>query len=211
MRVCSFGRSGGRCYPRRNGCDARLGHDGSAIRNHAGKRPVAHGCPPDGRVIRTARRARSSAGYDLTRLFVGSEGTLGVFTEVTVRLQGIPAAISAAMCSFPSVKAAVNAVMQTIQAGVPVARMELADAIRMDAIIRYSKLDLPVAPVLWMEFHGTENGVAEQAKMVQRIAGDHGSTHFAWATTRKIAANSGRRATMLIMQARRRARVWRPG
>jgi D-lactate dehydrogenase (cytochrome) len=72
--------------------------------------------------------------------------------------------------------------MQTIQAGVPVARMELADAIRMEAIIRYSKLDLPIAPVLWMEFHGTENGVAEQAKIVQRIAGDHGGTHFAWAT-----------------------------
>ena len=138
---------------------------------------------PDGRVIRTARRARkSSAGYDLTRLFVGSECTLGVFTEVTVRLQGIPAAISAAMCSFPSVEDAVNTVMQTIQAGIPVARMELADAIRMEAIIRYSKLDLPIAPVLWMEFHGTEKGVAEQAKMVQRIAGDHGGTHFSWAT-----------------------------
>ena len=135
-----------------------------------------------------------------------------MFTEVTVRLQSIPAAISAAMCSFPSVEAAVNTVMQTIQAGIPVARMELADAIRMDAIIRYSKLDLPVAPVLWMEFHGTENGVAEQAKMVQRIAGDHGSTHFAFGQpTRKIAANSGRRATMLTMQARRRARVWRLG
>jgi D-lactate dehydrogenase (cytochrome) len=87
---------------------------------------------PDGRVIRTARRARkSSAGYDLTRLFVGSEGTLGVFTEVTVRLHVIPAAISAAMCSFPGVGAAVNTVIQTIQAGVPVARMELADATRM--------------------------------------------------------------------------------
>jgi D-lactate dehydrogenase (cytochrome) len=111
---------------------------------------------PDGRIIRTARRARkSSAGYDLTRLFVGSEGTLGVITEVTVRLYGIPSAM---------------------------ARIELADAAAMNSIIRYSKLDLPVAPILWMEFHGTENGVAEQAQMVQRIAADHGGTHFAWAT-----------------------------
>jgi D-lactate dehydrogenase (cytochrome) len=138
---------------------------------------------PDGRVIRTARRARkSSSGYDLTRLFVGSEGTLGVITEVTVRLYGIPAAISAATCSFPSVEAAVKTVIQIIQAGIAVARIELADAATMDSIIRYSKLDLPVAPVLWMEFHGTENGVAEQAKMVQKVAADHGGTHFAWAT-----------------------------
>ena len=139
---------------------------------------------PDGRVIRTARRARkSSAGYDLTRLFIGSEGTLGVITEVTVRLYGIPAAISAATCSFPSVEVAVNTVIQIIQAGIAVARIELADAAAMDSIIRYSKLDLPVAPVLWMEFHGTENGVAEQAKMAQKIASDHGGTHFAWAMT----------------------------
>ena len=138
---------------------------------------------PDGRVIRTARRARkSSSGYDLTRLFVGSEGTLGVITEVTVRLYGIPAAISAATCSFPSVEAAVKTVIQIIQAGIAVARIELADAATMDSIIRYAKLDLPVAPVLWMEFHGTENGVAEQAKMVQKVAADHGGTHFAWAT-----------------------------
>ena len=137
----------------------------------------------DGRVIRTARRARkSSAGYDLTRLFVGSEGTLGVITEMTVRLYAIPSAISAATCSFPSVEAAVNTVIQTIQVGIPIARIELADAAAMNSIIRYSKLDLPVAPILWMEFHGTENAVAEQAKMVQRIAADHGGTHFAWAT-----------------------------
>jgi D-lactate dehydrogenase (cytochrome) len=141
---------------------------------------------PDGRVIRTSHRARkSSAGYDLTRLFVGSEGTLGVFTEVTVRLHGIPKAISAAICSFPTVEAAVSTVTQTIQAGIQVARMELADAVRMEAIIRYSKLDLPIAPVLWMEFHGTENTVAEQAKMVQRIAGAHGGHHFSWATDLK--------------------------
>ena len=138
---------------------------------------------PDGRVIRTARRARkSAAGYDLTRLFVGSEGTLGVITEVTVRLYGIPAAISAAVCSFASVEAAVNAVIQTIQAGVPVARIEVANAMQMDAINKYSKLELPVAPTLWLEFHGTEASVAEQAEMVQKITADHGGANFSWTT-----------------------------
>jgi D-lactate dehydrogenase (cytochrome) len=137
----------------------------------------------DGRVIRTAGRARkSAAGYDLTRLFVGSEGTLGVITEVTVRLYGVPAAISAAVCSFATVEAAVNAVIQTIQAGVPVARIEVANAIQMDAINKYSKLELPVAPTLWLEFHGTEASVAEQAEMVQKITVDHGGANFSWTT-----------------------------
>jgi D-lactate dehydrogenase (cytochrome) len=138
---------------------------------------------PDGRAIRTARRARkSAAGYDLTRLFVGSEGTLGVITEVAVRLYGIPAAISSAVCSFPSVEAAVNVVIKTIQSGVPVARIELADPVQMDAINKYSKLDLPVAPTLWLEFHGTEHSVVEQAKMVQTIAFEHGGADFSWTT-----------------------------
>ena len=138
---------------------------------------------PDGRVIRTARRARkSAAGYDLTRLFVGSEGTLGVIAEVTVRLFGVPAAISSAVCSFPSVEAAVNVVIKTIQAAVPVARIELADAAQMDAINKYSKLGLPVGPTLWLEFHGTEASVAEQAKMVQMIVYEHGGADFSWAT-----------------------------
>ena len=138
---------------------------------------------PDGRVIRTARRARkSAAGYDLTRLFVGSEGTLGVITEITVRLYGVPAAISSAVCSFPSVEAAVNVVIKTIQAGVPVARIELADAVQMDAMNKYSKLELRVAPTLWLEFHGTEASAEEQAKMVQMIASEHGGTDFSWTT-----------------------------
>jgi D-lactate dehydrogenase (cytochrome) len=138
---------------------------------------------PDGRIIRTARRARkSAAGYDLTRLFVGSEGTLGVITEVTVRLYGTPAAISAAVCSFATIEGAVSAVIQTIQAGVPVARIEFANAMQMDAINKYSKLDLPVAPTLWLEFHSTESGVAEQAEMVQKIAAAHGGANFCWAT-----------------------------
>jgi len=174
------------------GADATLG--GMAATRASGTNAVRYGTMrenvlsltvvlPDGRVVRTARRARkSSAGYNLTQLFVGSEGTLGVFTEVTVRLYAIPAAISAAMCAFPSVEAAVRSVIKTIQTGVPVARIELADAVQMDAINRYSKLSLPVAPTLWLEFHGTEASVAEQAKMVQMIASDHGAADFSWTT-----------------------------
>jgi D-lactate dehydrogenase (cytochrome) len=136
---------------------------------------------PDGRVVRTGRRARkSSAGYDLTGLFIGSEGTLGVIVEVTVRLHGIPAAISSAVCSFPSLEAAVKTAIKTIQGGVPVARMELANAAQIGAINSYSRLDLPVAPTLWLEFHGTEAGVQEQAKIVQKIAFDHGGADFCW-------------------------------
>jgi D-lactate dehydrogenase (cytochrome) len=135
----------------------------------------------DGRVIRTARRARkSSAGYDLTRLFVGSEGTLGVITEIALRLYGIPAAMSSAMCSFPSVDDAVNSVIATIQSGIPVARIELADELQMAAINRFSKLSLAVAPTLWLEFHGTAASVTEQAEMVQAIAAEHGGADFKW-------------------------------
>src|SRR5580693_4449268 len=136
---------------------------------------------PDGRVIRTGSRARkSAAGYDLTRLFVGSEGTLCVITEVTVRLYGEPAAISSAVCSFPDIDSAVQVVIRTIQAGIPVARIELADPVQMEAINRYSNLALPVAPTLWLEFHGTEASVAEQAGMVGLIASEHGGTDFKW-------------------------------
>ena len=137
----------------------------------------------DGRIIRTARRARkSAAGYDLTRLFIGSEGTLGVITEITVRLHPIPIAISAAVCSFPTVEAAVNAVIETIQAAIPVARIELANAPQMEAINRYSHLDLPVTPTLWLEFHGTTSGVMEQAEQVEKIASAHGGGSFSWTT-----------------------------
>jgi D-lactate dehydrogenase (cytochrome) len=135
----------------------------------------------DGRIIRTARRARkSAAGYDLTRLFVGSEGTLGVITELTVRLYGVPAAMSSATCSFPSVAAVVRTAIRTIQAGVPVARMELANAAVMEAVNQYSKLDLPVAATLWLDFHGRKAGVAEQAEMVRTIAAAHGGAGFCW-------------------------------
>lgn len=135
----------------------------------------------DGRVIRTAKRARkSSAGYDLTRLFVGSEGTLGVITEITLRLYGIPEAISSAVCSFPTLDDAVQAVILTIQSGIPVARIELLDDVMLDAINKYSKTDFRVAPTLFLEFHGSERGVAEQAEAMQAIAKDFGGTDFAW-------------------------------
>jgi D-lactate dehydrogenase (cytochrome) len=137
----------------------------------------------DGRIIRTGGRARkSAAGYDLTRLFVGSEGTLGIITELTVRLHPVPAAISAAVCSFPTVARAVNTVIETIQRGVPVARIELANTTQMDAINRYSKLELPVAPTLWLEFHGTAAEVAEQAETLQQIAAKNGGAAFTWST-----------------------------
>ncbi len=133
----------------------------------------------DGRIIRTAQRAKkTSAGYDLTRLMVGSEGTLGVITEITLRLQGIPEAISSARCSFPSVEAACQTVMQVIQYGIPVARIELLDALQVKAVNAYSKLDLPETPLLLLEFHGSDAGVAEQAEMFGAIAEDHGASGY---------------------------------
>ena len=137
----------------------------------------------DGRVIKTSRRARkSAAGYDLTRLFVGSEGTLGVITEITLKLYGIPEAISSAVCTFPDLNSAVGTVINTIQYGVPVARIELLDEAQIDAINRYSKTDLAVAPTLFLEFHGSTQGVAEQAQVVQELAADAGGSNFQWTT-----------------------------
>jgi FAD/FMN-containing dehydrogenases len=137
----------------------------------------------NGEEIRTARRARkSSAGYDLTRLFVGSEGTLGVITSITLRLQGIPPAISGGVCPFPTVEAACNAVIMTIQMGLPVARIELLDALQMRACNAYSGLGYPETPALFVEFHGTESGVAEQAELFGEIARDCGGGEFLWTT-----------------------------
>ena len=137
----------------------------------------------DGSIVRTGTRARkSSAGYDLTRLLVGAEGTLGVITELTVRLYPQPEALSAATCAFPSVDAAVRTVMQTIQLGLPIARCELLDALTIGAVNRYSKLSLREAPMLFCEFHGTAAGVGEQAQTVQEIARDQGGMDFQWAT-----------------------------
>jgi D-lactate dehydrogenase (cytochrome) len=138
----------------------------------------------DGRIIKTGTRARkSSAGYDLTRLFVGSEGTLGVITDLTLRLHPQPEAVSAAVCSFPSIESAVKTVIETIQFGASVARIELLDNAQMDAINRYSKTDYPVAPTLFFEFHGSsDRHVSEQAEFVQSIAEEHGASGFQWAT-----------------------------
>jgi D-lactate dehydrogenase (cytochrome) len=137
----------------------------------------------DGSIMKTARRARkSSAGYDLTRLFVGSEGTLGIIVEITLKLAGIPEAISAGICPFPSVKAACNAVILTIQSGVPVARIELLDEVQVRAVNLHSKLDLPETPMLFVEFHGSELGVKEQAERFGDIAAEYGGGPFEWAT-----------------------------
>ncbi len=185
-------RDMGLFFPIDPGADASLG--GMAATRASGTNAVRYGTMrdnvlaltvvlADGRVIRTSRRARkSSAGYDLTRLFVGSEGTLGVIAELTLRLYGIPEAISAAVCPFPDLKSAVETVMLTIQSGVPVARIELLDEVQMDAINRYSKFDYPVQPTLFFEFHGSERGVVEQVETVKATAADFGAGDFRWAT-----------------------------
>ncbi|MFO1397147.1 MAG: FAD-linked oxidase C-terminal domain-containing protein [Burkholderiales bacterium] len=138
----------------------------------------------DGRIVRTGGRARkSAAGYDLTRLFVGAEGTLGVITEIQVRLYGLPEAVSAAVCQFPDLKSAVGTVIAAMQVGIPVARIELLDALQMEACIRYSKLEgFAALPTLLFEFHGSGQGVREQAETMEAIAGEHGGSAFQWAT-----------------------------
>jgi D-lactate dehydrogenase (cytochrome) len=186
-------RGTGLFFPIDPGADASIG--GMAATRASGTNAVRYGTMREnvlalevvtasGETIRTGTRARkSSAGYDLTRLFVGSEGTLGVITEVTVRLYPAPEAISAAICSFPSIEAAVRTVIQTIQLGVPIARVELIDVNTVRMVNTYAKLALREEPLLLMEFHGSPEGVKEQAQTVQEIASEFGGNAFEWATT----------------------------
>lgn len=184
-------RNTGLFFPIDPGADASLG--GMAATRASGTNAVRYGTmrenvmslkvvTADGRVIETANRARkSSAGYDLTRIFVGSEGTLGIITEVTVRLYPQPEAISAAICNFPTLDAAVQSVIEIIQMGVPVARVEFMDSAAVKATNAYSHLQLTESPLLLFEFHGSPAGVKEQAELVQTITRDNGGMDFEWA------------------------------
>ena len=186
-------KSTGLFFPIDPGADATLG--GMCATRASGTNAVRYGTMREnvlalqvvtasGGVIRTGTRAKkSSAGYDLTRLMVGSEGTLGVITEITVKLYPLPEAISAAICSFPSIEAAVRTTIQIIQLGVPIARVELIDVNTVRMVNAHSKLGLREEPLLLMEFHGSPSGVKEQAETVQEIASDHGGNAFEWATT----------------------------
>ena len=194
-------RHDGLMFPIDPGADASLG--GMIATGASGTNAVRYGTMrenvlgltvvlADGRAVRTGGRARkSSAGYDLTRLMVGSEGTLGIVTEARLRLRGIPESIAAAVCSFESLEGAVMTVIQTIQMGIPIARIELLDEVQIDAVNRYSKLDYPVLPTLFLEFHGTANWTEEQAAIVGELAGDNGGRGFQW-----------------TMEAEERARLW---
>ncbi len=186
-------KSDGLFFPIDPGADASIG--GMAATRASGTNAVRYGTMREnvlalevvtaqGNVVRTGTRAKkSSAGYDLTRLMVGSEGTLGIMTEVTLKLYPLPEAISAATCSFPSIEAAVRTTIQVIQMGIPIARCELIDAGTVRMVNAHSKLGLREEPMLLMEFHGSPAGVKEQAELVQDIAGEFGGQSFEWATT----------------------------
>jgi len=185
-------RATGLFFPVDPGADASIG--GMAATRASGTNAVRYGtmrecvmaCEvvlADGRVIRTGSRSRkSSAGYDLCKLFVGSEGTLGIMTELTVKLFGQPEAVSSAVAGFETIEGAVNAVIETIQMGMPVARIELLDGLQIRAVNAYSKLEIPERPTLFLEFHGSETSVAEQAARFGEIASEHGGLGFDWAT-----------------------------
>jgi D-lactate dehydrogenase (cytochrome) len=185
-------RDQGLFFPIDPGADASLG--GMAATRASGTNAVRYGTMKDnvlaltavlanGEIMTTGRRAKkSSAGYDLTRLMVGSEGTLGIITSLTLKLHGIPEAIAGGHCPFPTVEAACNATIATIQSGIPVARIELLDALQVKATNIYSKLSLPETPMLFVEFHGSQSGVAEQSERFNEIAADHGGGPFEWAT-----------------------------
>ena len=183
-------RDTGLFFPIDPGADASIG--GMASTRASGTNAIRYGTMREnvlnitavlanGEIIKTAHRARkSSAGYDLTRLFVGAEGTLGIITELTVKLFGRPEAQSSAQCVFETVTDAVNTVIQTIQLGVPIARIELMDSLTVKAINAYSKLSLPEKPMLIMAFHGSQAGVKEQAQTVQELAKDNNGSEFEW-------------------------------
>jgi len=185
-------RDQGLFFPLDPGADASLG--GMAATRASGTNAVRYGTMKDcvlalkavlanGEVLSTGGRAKkSSAGYDLARLFIGSEGTLGVITELTLKLHGIPEAIASGVCPFPSLEAACNAVIMTIQTGLPVARIELLDEVQVKAANAYSKLSLPEVPMLFVEFHGTEAGVAEQSERFGEVAAEYKGGPFEWAT-----------------------------
>ena len=185
-------RDSGLFFPIDPGADASLG--GMASTRASGTNAVRYGTMKDnvlslkvvlanGEVIDTARRAKkTSAGYDLTRLMIGAEGTLGVITQLTLKLSGIPEAIAGGTCPFPSVEACCNTAILTIQSGIPIARIELLDALQVRAINLHSKLGLAETPMLFLEFHGTEASVAEQSKRFGEIAAEFGGGPFTWTT-----------------------------
>ncbi|NML05492.1 FAD-linked oxidase C-terminal domain-containing protein [Sphingomonas sp. G-3-2-10] len=183
-------RDTGLFFPIDPGANATIG--GMASTRASGTNAVRYGTmreavlslrvvTPDGRDIRTSRRARkSAAGYDLTRLMIGSEGTLGIITEVTLRLHGIPETISSAVCAFDTIGGAVDTVVQAIQLGVPLARVEILDDVQMKAVNRWSKLDYPELTTLFFEFHGSPLHVGEQIETVREIASMNGGGEFKW-------------------------------
>ncbi len=193
-------KGSGLFFPIDPGADATIG--GMAATRASGTNAVRYGSMrdnviniemvlADGSIIRTARRSRkSAAGYDLTRLMVGSEGTLGIFTELTVKLYPTPESMSAAVCNFETVEGAIDTVIEMIQYGIPVARVELLDDLSMKALNLYSKTDFNEAPTLFFEFHGSEQGVEEQAVLTQEIANQNNGSEFKWTT------NTEERSTM---------------
>jgi D-lactate dehydrogenase (cytochrome) len=215
-------RTTGLMFPIDPGADATIG--GMTATRASGTTAVRYGTMrenvlgvtavlADGTMIRTGTRARkSSAGYDLTRLFVGSEGTLGVITEVTLRLHPVPEAVSAAVTAFDSIRGAVDTVIATIQLGIPVARIELLDETQLDAINRYSKCSYPVAPTIFFEFHGdSEEHVARQAEAVEALAVERGSRGFTWATRledREKLWNARHQALYAALALRPGSRAW---
>ena len=185
-------RNVGLFFPIDPGADASIG--GMAATRASGTNAVRYGTmrenvlgltviTAEGRIIQTGTRARkSSAGYDLTRLFIGSEGTLAIITEIQLRLYGVPEEISAAVCSFNTLEGAVNTSISTIQMGIPVARIELLDEVQVDAINRIADFDYDIKPTLFFEFHGSESWVHEQVRMVQEISTEEGGSDFQWST-----------------------------